>query len=356
MTKPRLMITGAAGFLGTAFWRQFQDKYDLIGIDKYGYASHIDGRQGYSGGIAKLDCSNVDAMRKAFHNATHPSMLSYFNSDNARPIDKLLILHAETHNDNSFEGPLEFYNSNVMGFVNVLEAARVYKIPEVYAVITDEVLQHRSPESLDDLTLYYSNDGFEQVARGWNVFYRVLELDGPAKNSYNPTSPYSSSKACQEMIINAYKHSYGMKIITIRPGNIYGPFQHPEKLVSKAITNALQDKRIPIYGVGAQYRSYTYVEDTCSALDLIMSQEEPHHTYHIDTNDERQNIETVKEILRQLDKPEELIEYIEDPRPVHDYSYGLSSERIRKLGWAPKIEFSEGIARTIAYYKDRMSG
>ncbi len=347
MSKPRLMITGAAGFLGTAFWRQFQDKYDLFGIDKYGYASHKDERKGTS--IRVGNCANFGEISDALDDAgaiysgypaTYPT------------VDKLLILHSETHNDNSFGNPLEFYKSNVMGFVEALEAARRHKIPKVYAVITDEVILHHSPVSSAEASMYERPRGFEEVRRGGLTFYRAYEVDAPYNTQYNPTSPYSSSKACQEMIINAYKHSYNMDIVTIRPTNIYGPLQHPEKLISKAITNLLAGKKVPIYGEGAQYRDYTFVEDTCRALDLIMSAEEPHHTYHIAANDERQNIETVREILHQLNLGEDMIDFIPDPRPIHDYAYSLDCYRLRKLGWRPEVDFSTGIAKTIDYYKN----
>lgn len=337
MNKPRVMITGAAGFVGTYFWRQFSHKYDFVGIDKYGYASHKDERQGYSGGIAKLDCANQEDMQKAFTDASQPRPLAYFDSSKARPIDKLVIFHSETHNDNSFGTPVEFYRSNVLGFVNALEEARRHKIPKVYAVITDEVLRHFDPQFCDHDEASFS-------------LSRVEESDATWTTKYNPTSPYSSSKACQEMIINAYRHSYNMDIVKIRPTNIYGPYQHPEKLISKAITNLLEGKKVPVYGAGAQYRDYTYISDTCDALDLIMSQEEPHLTYHIAANDERQNLDTVKEVLRALNRSEDMIEFIKDPRPVHDFSYSLDSSRIRDLGWAPKVSFQEGIQRTIEYF------
>lgn len=353
--KPRVMITGAAGFIATAFWRQFSHKYDLFGVDKYGYASQTDERKVKcitdQLQIVEGDCADFGVVSDALDDAG--ALYSGYPATYPT-VDKLLVLHSETHNDNSLKSPIEFYRSNVIGLVNALEAARCHLIPRVYVVVTDEVLLHWEPE--DDAPMYCGNH-FQQYYKSGRAFYRVLEYDSIIDTIYNPTSPYSSSKACQEMIVNAYRKSYGMDIVVIRPTNVYGPGQYPEKLISKGITDLLNGKKVQVYGEGAQWRDYTYVSDTCDALDLIISQEAPAHLYHIAANDERQNIETVREILKQLDKSEDFIEYIEDPRKgAHDFSYSLSSARIRDLGWAPKVEFSTGISRTIQYYKDKLSG
>lgn len=344
VSKPKVMITGAAGFIATAFWRQFQDKYDLFGVDKYGYASQTDERRSkcITGPfqVVEGDCADFGVVSDALDDAG----ACYSGYPATYPtVDKLLVLHSETHNDNSLKSPVEFYRSNVIGLVNALEAARRHRIPRVYVVVTDEVLKHWAPAYCDhDEPSFYLS--------------RILEEDNLWETRFNPTSPYSSSKACQEMIVNAYRHSYNMDIVVIRPTNVYGPGQYPEKLISKGITDLLNGKKIQVYGEGAQWRDYTYVSDTCDALDLILSQENPRKLYHISANDERQNISTVKEILNQLDKSEDFIEYIEDPRgKAHDFSYSLSSARIRKLGWAPKVPFEEGISRTIQYYKDKLS-
>lgn len=325
--KEPLYITGAAGFIASAFWRQFQDKYDLYGCDKYGYASQDDERRGNR--VSELTCDYLTGIEVDLKRSG---------------AKKLLHMASSTHNDASLSDPLQFYKDNVMGTVSVLEAARRQGIERVYVVVTDEVLRHWAPSYCDHNEANFS-------------LSRVDEEDNIWETQYNPTSPYSSSKACQEMIVNAYRKSYGMDIVVIRPTNVYGPGQYPEKLISKGITDLLNGKKVQVYGEGLQWRDYTYVSDTCDALDLIISQEAPVPLYHIAANDERQNIQTVREILKQLDKSEDFIEYIEDPRKcAHDFSYSLSSARIRDLGWAPKVEFSEGISRTIQYYKDKLSG
>lgn len=355
MNKPRLMVTGAAGFIATSFWRQFSHKYDLFGIDKYGYASQTDERRGKCitepSQVLEGDCADFGVVSDALDDAgaiysgypaTYPT------------VDKLLVLHSETHNDNSLRSPMEFYRSNVIGLVNALEAARRHLIPRIYVVVTDEVIKH-IPPCEDNYFVYEGPLGFDQCAHKDRTFYRAREME-MEWTFYDPTSPYSSSKACQEMIVNAYRKSYGMDIVVIRPTNVYGPGQFPEKLISKGITDLLNGKKVQIYGKGLQWRDYTYVSDTCDALDLIISQEKPEKLYHISANDERQNIETVREILKQLGKSEEEIEYIEDPRKgAHDYSYSLSSQKIRSLGWTPKVSFEEGISLTIQSIKDKMS-
>lgn len=338
MNKEPLMITGAAGFIASSFWFQFEHKYKLFGVDRYSPVSRVDERYVRSE-IWQRDCSDVKEMELAIQRS-----------------GALKVLHmaSSTHNDTSLTDPLQFYRDNVMGTASVLEAARRQGVERVYVVVTDEVIKHMRPA--DNYFVYDGPLGFDQHTHKNRTFYRAREMD-MEWTFYNPTSPYSSSKACQEMIVNAYRKSYGMDIVVIRPTNVYGPGQYPEKLISKGITDLLNGKKVQVYGEGLQWRDYTYVSDTCDALDLILSQEKPEKLYHIAANDERQNLSTVKEILKQLDKSEDFIEYIEDPRKgAHDYSYSLSSARIRNLGWAPKVEFSEGISRTIQYYKDKLSG
>ena len=338
MKKPRLFISGAAGFICSTFWHQFQHVYDLSGIDRYGYASINDERRGNT--IWEGDCANFQDVENA---------LLHFKPE------FVLLGHGSTHNDTSLKDPLQFYRDNVLGTAGMLEACRRQGIERVYLVSTDEVIRHEKPQP--GHYLISTDRPCSLITRNGYSFYRMLETDETWLNWYNPTSPYSSSKACQEMIVNAYRKSYGMNIVIIRPTNVYGPGQYPEKLISKGITDLLSNKKVQLYGEGAQWRDYTYVSDTCDALDLIISQEAPTPLYHIAANDERQNISTVKEILKQLDKTEDSIEYIEDPRGgAHDFAYSLSAERIRNLGWTPKVSFEEGIKRTIAYYKDLLSG
>lgn len=352
--KPRVMITGAAGFIASSFWRQFQDKYDLFGIDKYGYASQTDDRRHKcitgSHQIVEGDCADFGVVSDALDDAG--ALYSGYPATYPT-VDKFLVLHAETHNDNSLKSPVEFYRSNVLGTVNALEAARHHSIKQVYLVSTDETIKHMAPDSGNCFVLD-GPWGFDQVSHLNRTFYRAREMDMDW-TFFAPTSPYSSSKACQEMIVNAYRKSYGMNITVIRPTNVFGPGQFPEKLIPVAITNALQDKPILLYGKGEQWRDYTYVEDTCRALDLILSLEAPDNLYHISANDERQNINTVREVLRLTGKKSEsLIKFIPDPRGnSHDFSYSLSSAKIRNLGWRPEVDFTTGLQKTIDFYRNK---
>lgn len=336
MNKEKLWISGAAGFIASCFWHQFQDKYDLTGCDKFGYASQVDERTHNS--VWERDCTNLVDMEMELQRSG---------------AQKVLILHSSTHNDTSLKNPLQFYKDNVMGTASVLEACRRQSIKQVYLVSTDETIRHLAPAS-GNYFMFDGPQGFDQQTHKGRTFYRAREMD-IEWTSFNPTSPYSSSKACQEMMVNAFRKAYGMNITVIRPTNVFGPGQFPEKLIPVAITNALQDKPIPLYGKGLEWRDYTYVEDTCRALDFIISLEAPDNLYHISANDERQNIETVREVLRQLGKKSEaLIKFIEDPRKgAHDPVYSLSSAKIRNLGWAPQVSFEEGIGKSIDFYRNK---
>lgn len=337
MTKEKLWISGAAGFIASAFWRQFEHKYNLYGCDKYGYASQVDERKDFS--VFERDCTNLIDMEMELERSG---------------AQKLLIMHSSTHNDTSMSNPLQFYRDNVIGAASVLEAARRQGIKRVYLVSTDEVLAHYPPMSPD--SSHFEEWFFEAVEQDGLLFHRAREHRGVYNHKYSPSSPYSSSKACQEMIANAFIESYGMDVVIVRPTNVYGPGQFPEKLIPKAITDILEGRPIQLYGKGQQMRDFTFVSDTCDALDLILQQEKPKPIYHIAANQERKNVDTAKEILRQLGKPyESWIEFIEDPRGnSHDFSYSMSSARIRELGWAPQVDFSTGIALTIDYYKSKM--
>lgn len=206
---------------------------------------------------------------------------------------------------------------------------------------TDEVVQHFPPmyPPGDDQGLY---------------FHRVKE-ESIEETRYFPTSPYSSSKACQEMVVNAYRCMYNLPVTVIRPTNFYGP-SYPEKLIGKGILDLLNGGNIKLYGQGLEWRDHMSVFDTVAALDLIISQETPQDLYHVAGNREIQNKDTAKLILKVMGLPESRLEFIPDPRPFHDPFYGLDCTNLKKLGWAPKISLEEGIKMTVEYFKDHYNG
>lgn len=319
-----ILITGAAGFAlshFTKYWvKKYPEVYPII-VDKLTYAGNMDN-------LYPLD----DEGKIAFYHGDCADSVLMNGLLQDDPVDVLVIGHASSHVDNSIKDSKPFLNDNVMGVWACLEAARINKIKKVVLVSTDEILEHRKPVRVGDKM----------------HFYRVGE-DGKIE----PRNPYAATKAAGEALVLAWRNTYSMDIDIVRCTNMFGPNQYPEKLVPKIITNALENKPIGIYGEGLEWRDYLYVEDFCSALDLVIQQKTKNQTYHIAANQERQNISTVRTILRLMDKPESLIKYIGDVRPGMDFSYSLNCEKLKSLGWSPRVDFEDGIRSTIEFYKEK---
>jgi dTDP-glucose 4,6-dehydratase len=171
------------------------------------------------------------------------------------------------------------------------------------------------------------------------------------ESQIRPSSPYSASKAGGDLIVGAYHHTYAADAVIVRGSNNYGPRQHPEKLIPLCILNALAGDPLPVYGDGMQVRNWIFVEDFCAAIDLVLERGAAGDAYNVGGPDELPNIETVKTILELTGRDESLIEYVTD-RPGHDRRYSLSSDKVRGLGWEPKLEFAEGLRRTVDWYRD----
>jgi dTDP-glucose 4,6-dehydratase len=228
---------------------------------------------------------------------------------------------AESHVDRSILGSQIFYHTNVIGTNVLLEASRRFDVKKFLQVSTDEVYGSLGPTGL-------------------------FREDTPL----SPNSPYSSSKAAADMMVNAFFHTYGMPVVTTRCSNNYGPLQFPEKLIPLMTLNALSGKKLPVYGDGLNVRDWIYVIDHNEAVELVFENGREGEVYNIGASQEMTNIEIVKLILNALGKTEDLIEYVKD-RPGHDRRYAIDSSKIQnELGWKPKFKFEEAIQKTITWY------
>jgi dTDP-glucose 4,6-dehydratase len=243
--------------------------------------------------------------------------------------DCVINFAAESHVDRSIDEPGVFMATNVIGTQVLLDASREYGVQRFHQVSTDEV-------------------------------YGDLPLDRPdlfftEETPLHTSSPYSASKAAADLLCLAYARTYKMAVTISRCSNNYGPYQFAEKLIPLMITNAIRDKPLPVYGKGENVRDWLYVIDHCRAIDLIARRGKPGEIYNVGGHNERRNIDVVKTILRQLGKPETLIQYVTD-RPGHDLRYAIDPAKIHsELGWLPQTKFEDGLLKTVEWYRDNAS-
>jgi dTDP-glucose 4,6-dehydratase len=239
----------------------------------------------------------------------------------AEKIDAVVNFAAESHVDRSIDAPRIFLETNTLGTQALLEVAADQQITRFVQISTDEV---------------YGSLG----AQG-----RFTE-----SSRLQPNSPYAASKAAADLICRAYHRTFGLPVMITRCSNNYGPYQFPEKLIPLMIANALEQKPLPVYGDGQNVRDWIYVDDHCRAIDRVLRNGQPGEVYNIGGKSELPNIELVKTLLAQLEKPESLIEFVPD-RPGHDRRYAIDASKIgSELGWQPRVRFAEGLARTIRWY------
>jgi dTDP-glucose 4,6-dehydratase len=328
-----ILITGGAGFIGSAVIRYMLDNTDfnIINVDKLTYAGNLDSLNEYS-----------DNQRYRF---VHADIV------NAAALDEVFIDHqptvvmhlaAESHVDRSIEGPLEFINTNILGTFNLLEASRKYFSGLSSAAQKQFRFHHISTDEV------YGDLGNED-----NPFTE--------QNSYNPSSPYSASKAGSDHLVRAWYRTYGLPVIVTNCSNNYGPYHFPEKLIPHVILNALQGKSLPIYGDGLQVRDWLFVADHARALTKVMIEGKVGDTYNIGGDNEKSNIDVVEAICDLLEelapnKPSgiasyrDLIKFVKD-RPGHDVRYAIDASKIRReLGWQPEESFESGIRKTVIWY------
>ena len=307
----RILVTGGAGFIGSNFIRYMVNKYseyEIINLDDLTYCGNLENLK---------DIENKDNYSFVKGNICDKAVVDEL----VEKSDYVINFAAESHVDRSISDPEIFIKSNVLGTQVLLNAAKQYGVEKYIQISTDEV-------------------------------YGSLGKTGYFKETtpLQPNSPYSASKASGDLITRSYGETFGLPINITRCSNNYGPFQFPEKLIPLMISNALEDKPLPVYGTGENVRDWLFVEDHCSAIDLIVRKANPGEIYNIGGHNEHSNLEVVKTILETLGKPESLITFVGD-RKGHDLRYAIDPTKIEtKLGWKPKYNFESGIKETIEWY------
>jgi dTDP-glucose 4,6-dehydratase len=310
----KILVTGGAGFIGSAFVRLVvaETGWEVVNLDKLTYAGNLEnltaveasGRYRFvQGDIA--DSEVVDALVAE-----------------AKP-EAIVHFAAESHVDRSILSPEPVIQTNLLGTFRMLEAARKNNVSRFVHVSTDEV-------------------------------YGSLPAPEEANERFplQPSSPYSASKAGSDMLALSYFVTFRLPVMVTRASNNYGSYQFPEKLIPLMISNALEDRPLPVYGDGMQIRDWLYVDDHCRGILAVLDKGRAGEVYNIGGNRSLPNLEVIRKLLALAGKPESLIEYVKD-RPGHDRRYALSSEKIlRETGWRPKMDFETGLARTIEWYRD----
>jgi dTDP-glucose 4,6-dehydratase len=307
----RIVVTGGAGFIGSNFVRhqlQTYDDVEVVDLDKLTYAGNLENLRDveddprYS--FVHGDICDAAVVRSALAGA-----------------DAVVNFAAETHVDRSISDPQDFIRTDVLGTHTLLEAVRKLGVGRYLQISTDEV--------------------YGSIAEG--SFSEDSDLD--------PSSPYSASKAGADLLVLAYHRTFGTPVVITRSSNNYGAFQYPEKIVPLFISNALDDQPLPVYGDGRNVRDWLYVEDNCAAIDLVLRQGEPGNVYNVGGGNEVENLDLTRRILELLAKDAGLIRYVAD-RPGHDRRYAVDCTKLRALGWAPRTSFDDGLAATVAWYRD----
>ena len=312
----KILVTGGAGFIGANFIYyelEHHPEDQIVCLDNLTYAG------------------NLETLKEALENpnfrfvkgdiADRPFVFSLFENEK---FDIVVNFAAESHVDRSIESPEIFVKTNVLGTTTLLDASREYGVKRYHQVSTDEVY---GDLPLDRKDLMFTEE-----------------------TPLHTSSPYSSAKAAADLFVLAYYRTYNLPVTISRCSNNYGPYHFPEKLIPLIISRALNDETIPVYGTGENVRDWLYVEDHCSAIDLIIRNGRVGEVYNIGGHNERTNLEVVKTILKALGKPESLIRYVTD-RKGHDLRYAIDPTKIEtELGWQPKYNFDTGIAVTIDWY------
>ena len=314
----KILITGGAGFIGSNFVYYMQDKhpdYDLVVLDALTYAGNLKTLKNAMGNpkfkFVKGDILDRELVFKLFED---------------EHFDIVVNFAAESHVDRSIENPGIFLRTNVLGTQILMDACRKFGIKRFHQISTDEVY---GDIPLNRPDLFFTEE-----------------------TSLHTSSPYSASKAAADLLVLSYYRTFRLPVTISRCSNNYGPYQFPEKLIPLMISRALADESLPVYGEGLNVRDWLYVEDHCSAIDLIIHNGTVGEIYNIGGHNEKANIDVVKIILQQLNKPETLITYVTD-RVGHDLRYAIDpTKTYNELGWLPSTLFDNGIKKTIKWYLD----
>lgn len=309
----KILVTGGAGFIGSAFVRMLvgESGVEVVNVDKLTYAGNLENLEPIAGSTSYSfvhgDICDAGLMRDVF--------------EREQP-DAVVHFAAESHVDRSILSPQPVFETNLRGTFILLEAIRAAKTPRFVHVSTDEV---------------------------YGSLPAPLEAD--EKFPLQASSPYSASKAGSDLLVISYFKTYQVPVLVTRASNNYGPYQFPEKLIPLMISNALEDKALPVYGDGQQVRDWLYVEDHCRGILAVLRQGREGEIYNIGGNRSLANLEVVRRILEVCGKPASLIRYVGD-RPGHDRRYALSSEKLMKeTGWAPQMDFEKGLRATVDWYR-----
>ncbi|MWC27297.1 dTDP-glucose 4,6-dehydratase [Paenibacillus sp. MMS18-CY102] len=317
----KILVTGGAGFIGSNFVLYMLGKYadvTIINVDALTYAGNLENLRSVENNanyrFVKADIADRVALEPLF----------------AEGIDVVANFAAESHVDRSILHPGIFVRTNILGTQTLLDLAKQYGVSKFVQVSTDEVYG-----TLGDTGLFTE------------------------ETPLAPNSPYSASKAGADLLVRAYHETFGLSVNITRCSNNYGPYQFPEKLIPLMIQNALDDKPLPVYGDGLNVRDWLYVEDHCSAIDLVIRGGRNGEVYNVGGRNERTNVQVIGTILAELGKPDSLITYVKD-RLGHDRRYAIDADKIRnELGWSPKHDYESGIRETIRWYlsnRDWMNG
>lgn len=312
----KILVTGGAGFIGSNFMHYEVAKYpedNFVCLDALTYAGNynnikdLEGKPNYK--FVKGDITDRNFIFKLFED---------------EKFDIVINFAAESHVDNSIKNPEVFIDTNIKGTLALLDACREYGIKRYHQISTDEV-------------------------------YGDLPLDRPdllftEETPLHTSSPYSTSKASADLLVMAYRRTFGVPVTISRCSNNYGPYQFPEKLIPVVISKALADEKVPVYGNGANVRDWIHVIDHNIGVDLIVRHGREGEVYNLGGHSERSNLEVVKTILKQMNKSEDLIEYVED-RKGHDLRYAIDSSKVEEeLGWKLTYNFEDGIKETVDWY------
>ncbi len=351
--KRTLLVTGGAGFIGSHVVRLLVNKYPeyrIINLDKLTYAGNlenlrdIEDKPNYR--FVRMDICDFEGVLKLMQE---------------EGVDGIIHLAAESHVDRSIKDPFTFAQTNVLGTLSLLQAAKAvwqplgWKGKRFYHISTDEVygaLEMTHPEGIEPPFTTKASSGEHHLAYGEKFFTEEMK--------YQPHSPYSAAKASSDHFVRAFHDTYGLPTVITNCSNNYGPYQFPEKLIPLFINNIRHRKPLPVYGKGENVRDWLFVEDHARAIDLIFHEGKDGETYNIGGFNEWKNIDVIKVLIRITDRllgrPEgsddDLITFVTD-RAGHDLRYAIDSRKLQKeLGWEPSLQFEEGIERTVKWYLD----